>query len=131
MTSESTTPPADSATPSSSSQHGNVYQEPIALYRVHSAASSSSRSSSRSVRRASADNGVDVNQLDQKLRGLRLRNTKGTRQEKLLATAPGQRIADYENALTPSSNRQALAFKVVKRAVGEPGGTLLTDIPNG
>lgn len=131
MTSESTNPPTDSATPSSSSQHGNVYQEPIALYRVHSAASSSSRSSSRSVRRASADNGIDVNQLDQKLRGLRLQNAKGARHDKLLATAPGQRIADYENALTPSTTRQALGFKVIKRAAGEPRGTQLTDIPNG
>ncbi len=129
---ESNRPPNDAATPSSSSHHGSLHHEPIGLYRVHSAASSSSRSSSaRSPRRDSADDGVDADQLDEKLRGLRLRSAKGSRRNNILASAPGQRIADYENALTPPTPKQALGFKVVKRAAGEPGGTLLTDIPNG
>ncbi|KAJ4165057.1 hypothetical protein LMH87_006704 [Akanthomyces muscarius] len=128
---ESNQPPNNANTPSSSSQHGPIQHEPIGLYRVHSAASSSSRSSSSpSCRRDSADDGVDVDRLDEKLRGLRLRSAKGSRHSKLLASAPGQRIADYENALTPPTPRQALGFKVVKRSAGEPGGTLLTDIPN-
>lgn len=129
---ESNQPPNNANTPSSSSQHGPIQHEPIGLYRVHSAASSNSHSSSSpSCRRDSADDGVDVDRLDEKLRGLRLRSAKGSRHSKLLASAPGQRIADYENALTPPTPRQALGFKVVKRSAGEPGGTLLTDIPNG
>lgn len=127
---ESTTPqPTPDAT--SSSQHGLVHHEPIGLYRVQSAASASSRSSSRSLRRDSADDGVDAGKLDEKLRGLRSRNARGTRQNTLAASVPGQRIADYENALTPPTPRQALGFKVIKRSAGEPGGTQLTDIPNG
>ncbi|OAA68955.1 F-box and WD domain protein [Cordyceps fumosorosea ARSEF 2679] len=131
-TSESSNPPDTTATPSSSSQHGPVHHEPIGLYRVDSAASSSSRSSSsRLPRRDSVDHGVDVDQLDEKLRGLRLRNVHDNRHNnKLARSAPGQRIADYENALTPPTPKQALGFKVIKRAAGEPGGTLLTDIPN-
>lgn len=131
-TQEPTQPPNNTTAASSDIQDGPDHQQPIGLHRVHSAASSSSRSSSsRDRRRDSADDGVNADQLDEKLRGLRLRNAKGSRQYKLLASAPGQRIADYENALTPPTPKQALGFKVTKRSSGEPGGTLLTDIPNG
>ncbi|KAM3485216.1 hypothetical protein MY8738_001464 [Beauveria namnaoensis] len=129
-TSESSTPPENVAASSSSLKHGSLHREPIGLYRVHSAASSSSRSSSSRPPRDLVDDGVDVDQLDEKLRGLRLRNAKGSRHNKLFASAPGQRIADYENALTPPTPKQALGFKVIKRSAGEPGGTRLTDIPN-
>ncbi|EGX92765.1 F-box and WD domain protein [Cordyceps militaris CM01] len=128
---ESNNPPENIAASSPNSQHGLVHHEPVSLCRVHSAASSGSRSSSSHARRRdSVDDGVDADQLDQKLLGLRLRNANGKRHNKFLATAPGQRIADYENALTPPIPRQALGFKVIKRSAGEPGGTLLTDIPN-
>ncbi|KAM3495330.1 hypothetical protein MY3957_001353 [Beauveria namnaoensis] len=129
-TSESSTSPENVAASSSSLKHGSLHREPIGLYRVHSAASSSSRSSSSRPPRDLVDDGVDVDQLDEKLRGLRLRNAKGSRHNKLFASAPGQRIADYENALTPPTPKQALGFKVIKRSAGEPGGTRLTDIPN-
>ncbi|TQV96077.1 hypothetical protein V2A60_003478 [Cordyceps javanica] len=128
---EPSNPPDNAAAPSSNFQHGPVHRESVGLYRVHSAASSSSRSSpSRPCRRDSAGDGVDAEQLDEKLRGLRLRNARATRHGNPLASAPGQRIADYENALTPPNPKQALGFKVIKRSAGEPGRTLLTDIPN-
>ncbi|KAM3480618.1 hypothetical protein MY5147_001058 [Beauveria neobassiana] len=129
-TSESSTSPENVPASSSSLKHGSFHHEPIGLYRVHSAASSSSRSASSCPPRDLVDDGVDVDQLDEKLRGLRLRNAKGSRHNKLFASAPGQRIADYENALTPPTPKQALGFKVIKRSAGEPGGTRLTDIPN-
>ncbi|KAM3546273.1 hypothetical protein ARSEF1564_000761 [Beauveria bassiana] len=127
---ESSTSPENVPASSTSLKHGSLHHEPIGLYRVHSAASSSSRSSSSRPPRDLVDDGVDADQLDEKLRGLRLRNAKGSRHNKLFASAPGQRIADYENALTPPTPKQALGFKVIKRSAGEPGGTRLTDIPN-
>ncbi|KAM3456035.1 hypothetical protein MY3296_001904 [Beauveria thailandica] len=129
-TPESSNPPENVPASSSSLKHGSLHHEPIGLYRVHSAASSSSRSSSSRPRRDSVDDGIDADQLDEKLRGLRLRSAKGSRHNKPFASAPGQRIADYENALTPPTPKQALGFKVIKRSAGEPGGTHLTDIPN-
>lgn len=43
----------------------------------------------------------------------------------------GQRIAEYENALTPSVPKQALGFKVIKRTSSESAGVNLYDFPNG
>ncbi|KAI0402083.1 hypothetical protein F4802DRAFT_577839 [Xylaria palmicola] len=42
----------------------------------------------------------------------------------------GQRIAEYENALTPSVPRQALGFKVIKRTDGETPGVSIDHLPN-
>ncbi|KAI1133622.1 hypothetical protein F5Y10DRAFT_228206 [Nemania abortiva] len=42
----------------------------------------------------------------------------------------GQRIAEYENALTPSAPRQALGFKVIKRTNSETARVNLGDFPN-
>jgi hypothetical protein len=46
-------------------------------------------------------------------------------------STPGQRISDHENALTPSTPRQALGFKVIKRVDGSSDGIQLTAFPNG
>ncbi|KAI1210969.1 uncharacterized protein F4807DRAFT_45588 [Annulohypoxylon truncatum] len=43
---------------------------------------------------------------------------------------PGQRISEYENALTPAVPRQALGFKVIKRADTRSDGVQLSDMPN-
>ena len=112
------------STSSSPNQYGSLPYEPNGLYRVHSGGSSSV--SSQSTRRDS-DDGIDADQLDERLRGLSLRAIKALRHP-----APGQRISDYENALTPPTPRQALGFKVIKRSGGDAGdGVQLTDIPNG
>lgn len=42
----------------------------------------------------------------------------------------GQRIAEYENALTPSVPRQALGFTVIKRADNETTRVNIDDFPN-
>jgi hypothetical protein len=89
--------------------------------------SSSSVPCSSSDSRASADacesgGGVNAHQLDKRLRGLNVRDSVST---------PGQRISDYENALTPSTPRQALGFKVVKCANPSTDGPQLADFPNG
>ena len=112
------------STSSSPNQYGSLSYEHQSLYRVHSGGSSSV--SSQSTRRDS-DDGIDAAQLDERLRGLSLRAIKALRHP-----APGQRISDYENALTPPTPRQALGFKVIKRSGGDAGdGVQLTDIPNG
>ncbi|KAI1852503.1 hypothetical protein JX266_002681 [Neoarthrinium moseri] len=69
---------------------------------------------------ASAD-GVNAGQLEKRLRRLSLEDT---------LQAPGHRISEYENALTPSTPRQALGFKVIRRANPQHDGPQLADFPN-
>ena len=111
------------------SQHGNPEQEPLdlGLHRVPSGGSSSASIASANRDERDSLQGVDANSLDEKLRGLSHRRRTSGR----WPTVAGQRIADYENALTPPTPRQALGFKVVKR--NEPGsdGPQLEDFPNG
>jgi hypothetical protein len=93
------------------------------------ARSEGSRSASpRSVRdsRGDSPDGVDADQLDEKLRGLSLSKRRGSSRP----TPPGQRISEYENALTPPTPRQALGFKVVRRSEPRQDGMQLTDFPN-
>jgi hypothetical protein len=71
--------------------------------------------------------GVDANFLDERLRRLNVRDQSPTGQPSLA----GQRITEYENALTPSVPRQALGFKVIKRADNETARVNLDDFPNG
>ncbi|KAL0944331.1 f-box and wd domain protein [Colletotrichum truncatum] len=70
---------------------------------------------------------ISAVQLDEKLR--RLSFTNGHSAEAHPSVA-GQRVIDYENALTPSTPRQALGFKVIKRYDARPDGVQLTDFPN-
>lgn len=62
--------------------------------------------------------------LDERLRGL------SARSEDARPKLAGQRVSEYESALTPSSPRQALGFKVIKRPGVTPGGVQLSDFPN-
>ncbi|KAI1386483.1 uncharacterized protein F4822DRAFT_410231 [Hypoxylon trugodes] len=74
-----------------------------------------------------AGEGIDAVSLQERLRGLSNTN------EKLNATqafTPGQRISEYENALTPAIPRQAMGFKVIKRAGARSDGVQLSDFPN-
>ena len=84
-----------------------------------------SPSSVADTRRDSAE-GVNADHLDEKLRGLSLGPRRKPR-----AAAPGQRISDYENALTPPTPKQALGFKVVKRPGSHYDGPQIEDFPNG
>lgn len=65
--------------------------------------------------------------LEERLRRLSV----GDRSPSERPTLAGQRIAEYENALTPSVPRQALGFKVIKRADNETARVDLADFPNG
>jgi len=77
----------------------------------------------------SLEHAVDPDFLEARLRRLNVRDqSSADTGSPLLA---GQRIYEYENALTPSVPRQALGFKVIKRADGETAGVNLTDFPNG
>lgn len=90
-----------------------------------------SSASSSSVRtdnlRHDDPDGVNPDQLEEKLRGLSLGPRKGGRRP----SAPGQRISDYENALTPPTPKQALGFKVIKRSDTRTDGVQIEDFPNG
>ncbi|KAK8079796.1 F-box domain-containing protein [Apiospora hydei] len=70
--------------------------------------------------------GVSATQLEDRLRGL---NVAGLQVADYPKT-PGHRISEYENALTPATPRQALGFKVVRRAGSQTDGAQLTDFPN-
>ncbi|KAH7031201.1 uncharacterized protein B0I36DRAFT_289121 [Microdochium trichocladiopsis] len=70
------------------------------------------------------DNGVDAGVLGDRLR--RLSGLDEHDRPKL----PGQRISEYENALTASGPTQALGFKVTKRSDSPSTGMLLSDFPN-
>ncbi|KAH6659568.1 hypothetical protein BKA67DRAFT_18292 [Truncatella angustata] len=67
------------------------------------------------------DHGISIDQLDEKLCRL---NVEGN------SLTPGQRIAEYERALTPVTPKQALGFKVIKRANPSTDGPQLADFPN-
>ncbi len=73
------------------------------------------------------DQGVRPDCLEERLRRLNARDQSPAERPPLA----GQRIADYENALTPSVPRQALGFKVMKRADNETARVNLDDFPNG
>ncbi|KAF7547600.1 hypothetical protein G7046_g8958 [Stylonectria norvegica] len=115
----------DTSSSTSSHQHGDLHHDPSGLHRVRSGDSSSSSTRSISANRRGSLEGVNADQLDEKLRGLSLGPRSGGR-----APAPGQRISEYENALTPPTPRQALGFKVIKRSDSRSDGPQLADFPN-
>lgn len=77
---------------------------------------------------ASGD-GISARQLDEQLRRLSTNSHRSGGRPK--ASLPGQRISEYEKALTPSTPRQALGFKVIRRPDSPSDGVQLTDFPNG
>lgn len=101
----------------SSHQHGFQQLHPIGP-------ASGSSLPQQGPARGGSGAGVSTSQLEERLHGL---NHAGPERP----VAPGHRILEYENALTPSTPRQALGFKVVRRAHPTEGGAQLTDFPNG
>ncbi|XXG98441.1 hypothetical protein Hte_004764 [Hypoxylon texense] len=73
--------------------------------------------------------GINPDSLQERLR--RLNNANNEQNSTRIVTL-GQRISEYESALTPAVPRQPLGFKVIKRAGGDgqPGSVQLTDFPN-
>lgn len=118
--------------PSSSSQHGFLHHGPSDIRQVRSASSScgSHSASPHSVSELDREprDAVDADRLDEKLRGLSLHGKLKTSLNRPITA--GQRVSDYENALTPPTPRQALGFKVIRRS-DSSDGPQMTDFPNG
>lgn len=78
---------------------------------------------------AALPEGINPVQLDERLRRLSVKGDSANDTGKNVA---GQRIIDYENsAMTPSTLKHALGFKVVKRVDGHDDDVQLSDLPNG
>lgn len=71
--------------------------------------------------------GGHADYLEEQLLRLNLRDSSPSERPVIA----GHRIAEYENALTPSIPRQALGFKVIKRADNENARVNIDDFPNG
>ncbi|KAH9904115.1 hypothetical protein F4778DRAFT_770620 [Xylariomycetidae sp. FL2044] len=71
---------------------------------------------------------VDAHSLQERLRRLSVHDDGDAASGR--PKPPGQRISEYENALTPSIPRQALGFKVIKRADTRADRVQITDFPN-
>ncbi|KAG6050044.1 hypothetical protein E4U17_006601 [Claviceps sp. LM77 group G4] len=114
-------------------QHGLLQlRDPNDARPVRSAASASDSHtvSPRSVsnnRRDADVVSVDANRLDEKLRGLALSNIANAACRQ---SAAGQRVSEYENALTPPISRQALGFKVTRRIDSSSNAAQLANFPN-
>ncbi|KHN98004.1 F-box and WD domain protein [Metarhizium album ARSEF 1941] len=116
---------------SSSSQHGFPLQEPGDFGQVRYTGPSGgshddSPNSASGLGRESRD-AVDADRLDERLRGLILCGKPSTTRHRPITA--GQRVSDHENAFTPSTPRQALGFKVIRRS-DSSGGPQITDFPN-
>ncbi|KAG5973801.1 hypothetical protein E4U58_004134 [Claviceps cyperi] len=122
--------PSDSP---SDPQHGFLQPcDPNDARPVRSAASASDSQtvSPRSVsddRRDADVVSVDANRLDEKLRGLTLSKIANAACRQ---SAAGQRVSEYENALTPPISRQALGFKVIRRTDSFSKVAQLANFPN-
>ncbi|TPX14385.1 uncharacterized protein E0L32_005581 [Thyridium curvatum] len=115
--------------PSPTSQHGlQHHQQPL-----HGAGSASgSRSATPTVVAVDPDASPDATNSDGPqlagLGGLNIDNEPGASQQ--APAFAGQRIAEYERAMTPSTPKHPSGFTVTKR-VGSPSeGVQLTDFPN-
>lgn len=111
-----------------SSHHGFRHSRPSSSGGVPQLRSRSSSRSVSAVGTATSDD-FESDQLEERLRRLSHSSYRSNGQGR--AAVAGQRIFDYENALTPSTPRQALGFKVIKRAQSPSEGVQLTDFPNG
>ncbi|KAJ4270384.1 hypothetical protein NW762_002064 [Fusarium torreyae] len=107
------------------SQHGPLYRDPSGLRRVRSGDSSGAEPCSALAIRRDSGHDVDADLLDEELRRLSLGPHSAGR-----PSAPGQRIAEYENAMTPPTPKKALGFKVIKRSETPSDGVQLEDFPN-
>jgi hypothetical protein len=110
------------------SQHGIRYPQPDSS---GGAPHLRSRSSSRSVSvvgTATSDD-FEFDELEERLR--RLSHSSYRSAGKGRTAVAGQRIVEYENALTPSTPNQGIGFKAIKRAQSPSEGVQLTDFPNG
>lgn len=116
-------------------QHGLQYHDPSGSAHRSLLRQTSGGVSPRSVRGdasfgvvGAGGEGANADSLQERLR--RLNDVHEESNAKRSKNA-GQRISEYENALTPAVPRQALGFKVIKRADSRSDGVQLSDFPNG
>ncbi|PCD43672.1 hypothetical protein AU210_002762 [Fusarium oxysporum f. sp. radicis-cucumerinum] len=107
------------------SQHGPLHHDPRGLRRVYSGDSSGAEPGSALALRRPSGHDVDADLLDEELRRLSLGHRSTVR-----PSAPGQRISEYENAMTPPTPKKALGFKVIKRSETPSDGVQLEEFPN-
>ncbi|KAF4998875.1 hypothetical protein FDECE_11688 [Fusarium decemcellulare] len=117
----------DNPSSTSSSQHGPLHHDSNDLRRARSGDSSVAELRSVSEIRRGSGHDVDADLLDEELRRLSLAPHEAGRTPQL---APGQRISEYENAMTPPTPKKAMGFKVIKRTESPSDGVQLTDFPN-
>ncbi|KAI0014463.1 hypothetical protein F4779DRAFT_559943 [Xylariaceae sp. FL0662B] len=121
-----------SQTPKSSFQHGLQDHQPNGpahcLPPQQPPVSMSPRSAAVGPNAVDGDGGGGVNAdfLQERLRRLNVHDQQNARSPRPL----GQRVSEYENALTPSIPRQPLGFMVTKRANTRPDSVNLADFPN-
>lgn len=111
------------------SQHGSLPRDASGLHRDLSGGFSHSRLGPDDQRQplpAESGAGVNADQLDNKLRRLTLDEVHDDR-----VSVPGQRIFEYEKALTSQAAKQDLGFQVVKRSEPRTDGIHLDNFPNG
>ncbi|OTB20037.1 hypothetical protein K445DRAFT_345208 [Daldinia sp. EC12] len=129
-------PDSTSQSPKSLRQHGFQHHDPSdeahgSLLQQQQQQQPSGGVSPRSARgfvgAGVAGEGVNPDSLEERLRGL---NGAHGEPNATRSAAPGQRISEYESALTPAMPRQALGFKVIKRADAGSDGVQLSDFPN-
>lgn len=116
----------DNPSKTSSSQHGLIHHVPNGLRRVYSGDSGGVDSGSAPALRQDSGHDVDADLLDEELRRLSVGHHSAVQ-----PFAPGQRISEYENAMTPPTPKKALGFKVIKRSETPSNGVQLEDFPNG
>lgn len=111
-----------------STQHGTHYPQPGSSIEAPHLRSRSSSHSVSVLGTATSDD-FEFDELEERLR--RLSHGSNRPPVKGRAAVAGQRIVEYENALTPSTSKQGIGFKVIKRAQSASEGVQLTDFPNG
>ncbi|KAI1430334.1 hypothetical protein F5Y12DRAFT_723216 [Xylaria sp. FL1777] len=131
--SKQTQPRSTSQSPQSSDQYGPQRYDASGSTRSPQEQRHRSMSLSQSASDISDTNslstlsqGVHPDSLEERLRRLSVRDHSPAERPPLA----GQRIVEYENALTPSVPRQALGFKVIKRADNATARVNLDDFPN-
>lgn len=119
--------PTPPLAPTTSTQDGYHEHEPSLLSRAHAerSRSQSPRSVSGHGRGAESPIELGAGLLEERLYRLSIGSHSGDSH-----LAPGQRILEYENALTPPVVRQAMGFKVIKRRSSQVDGPRLEDFPN-
>lgn len=111
------------------SQHGSLPRDASGLGRGHSGSNLGSQRPPGPDDQPlpGEDAGVNADQLDEKLRRLSFDEAH----DDSPSVPPGQRVSEYEKALTPQAAKQGLGFQVIKRSEPRSDAIRLDNFPNG